>query len=92
MCSSDLISIQARGIVPDITLDRMRVSQVNADRGVKEADLARHLESESAGDGSEAADQARQEAGEAPLAERDFALYEVLNLLKGLHILNHHRS
>ena len=86
------ISIQARGIVPDITLDRMRVSQVNADRGVKEADLARHLESESAGDGSEAADQARQEAGEAPLAERDFALYEALNLLKGLHILNHHRS
>ena len=81
-------SIQARGIVPDITLDRVRVSRVDVGQGVKEADLARHLESESAGEESEAARQARQQADEAPLAQRDFALYEALNLLKGLHILN----
>ena len=81
-------SIQARGIIPDITLDRVRVSRVDAGQGVKEADLARHLESEGAEEDLEAAQQARQPTGEVPLAQRDFALYEALNLLKGLYILN----
>ena len=81
-------SIQARGIVPDIALDRVRVSQVDVGQGVKESDLARHLESEGEEEDFEAARQARQEARDVPLAERDFALYEALNLLKGLHILN----
>ena len=80
------ISIQARGIVPDITLDRVRVSQLDVGQGVKEADLARHLESENEEEGVEAAKRAQQEE-EIPLAQRDFALYEALNLLKGLHIL-----
>ena len=80
-------SIQARGIVPDITLDRVRVSQIDIGQGVKEADLAGHLESDDEKDDIEAARQARQEAEDVPLAERDFALYEALNLLKGLHIL-----
>ena len=85
-------SIQARGIVPDITLDRVRVSRVDAGQGVKESDLARHLESEEGSEGAEedfeAARQAQQAADDVPLAQRDFALYEALNLLKGLHILN----
>ena len=80
------ISIQARGIVPDITLDRVRVSQLDVGQGVKEADLARHLESESEEEEFEAAKRA-QEDEDIPLAQRDFALYEALNLLKGLHIL-----
>ena len=80
------ISIQARGIVPDITLDRVRVSQLDAGQGVKEADLARHLDSDGEEDDFEAAKRAQQEE-DVPLAQRDFALYEALNLLKGLHIL-----
>ncbi|MCY4469702.1 MAG: S41 family peptidase [Thiotrichales bacterium] len=80
-------SIQARGIVPDIALDRVRVSQVDVGQGVKEADLARHLEGEGQEKDFDAARQAQQEAREIPLAQRDFALYEALNLLKGLHIL-----
>ena len=80
------ISIQARGIVPDITLDRVRVSQLDAGQGVKEADLARHLESDGEEDDFEAAKRAQREE-DVPLAQRDFALYEALNLLKGLHIL-----
>ena len=78
-------SIQARGIVPDITLDRMRVSQVDVGEGITESDLVRHLEGEDADTESEAAQEAESEI---PLAQRDFALYEALNLLKGLHILN----
>ena len=80
------ISIQARGIVPDITLDRVRVSQLDVGQGVKEADLARHLESESEEEEFEAAKRAQQDE-DIPLSQRDFALYEALNLLKGLHIL-----
>ena len=80
------ISIQARGIVPDITLDRVRVSQLDIGQGVKEADLARHLESDGEGEDFEAAKRAQQEE-DIPLSQRDFALYEALNLLKGLHIL-----
>ena len=81
------ISIQARGIVPDITLDRVRVSQLDGGEGVKEADLARHLDSDGEEEDFEAAKRAQQAEEEAPLAQRDFALYEALNLLKGLHIL-----
>ena len=81
-------SIQARGIVPDITLDRVRVAQIDAGQGIKEADLARHLESEGTEEDFDAAKQTRREASEVPLAERDFTLYEALNLLKGLHILS----
>ena len=80
-------SIQARGIVPDITLDRVRVSQIDTGQGVKEADLARHLDGDGGPGDFEAARQSQEEARDVPLAERDFALYEALNLLKGLHIL-----
>ena len=80
-------SIQARGIVPDIPLDRVQISQLEAGQGVKEADLARHLESENGDNDFQAAKRAQQEE-ELPLAQRDFALYEALNLLKGLHILS----
>ncbi len=81
-------SIQARGIVPDIALDRVRVSQLDIGQGVKEADLARHLESEGDEDDFKAARQSQQDEVEVPLAQRDYALFEALNLLKGLNILN----
>ena len=78
-------SIQARGIVPDIALERMRVSRIDTGGArVQESDLAGHLE----GGEGEDLDAVRQADGEAPLAQRDFALHEALNLLKGLHILN----
>lgn len=81
-------SIQARGIVPDITLDRMQVSRIDVGEGIKESDLVRHLDGEEADKDFEAARQAQQADNEIPLAQRDFALFEALNLLKGLHILN----
>ena len=80
-------SIQARGIVPDITLDRVRVSRVDVGQGVKEADLARHLESESAEE-SEAARQARQQADEAPLASATSHSTRRSTSSRALHILN----
>ena len=84
-------SIQARGIVPDITLDRMHISRVDAGARIQESDLARHLRTEGpegGGEDFEAAKKAQEEEREIPLAQRDFVLFEALNLLKGLHILN----
>ena len=64
----------------------MQVSQLEVGQGVKEADLARHLESDGEEEDFEAAKRAQREE-DVPLAQRDFALFEALNLLKGLHIL-----
>ena len=85
-------SIQASGITPDILLENIKVTAVEPSEfePVKEADLSRHLENTVNGeDGSEGAENSENENEEndAPLADRDYQLYEALNLLKGLHIL-----
>ncbi len=74
-------SIQAEGIVPDIRLDRLRVTREETPRSgdVSERDLSRHLEGGTP-------PPPRDEQGES-LASRDFALFEALNLLKGMNIL-----
>ena len=85
-------SIQAEGIVPDISLDPVRVSAVErAFEPVKEADLSGHLTN---GNGKKSkkkvsdADQKKvdEEKAEESLAQTDYQLYEALNLLKGLSI------
>lgn len=84
-------SIQASGISPDIELEQVRVAKVERrSQRVKEADLAGHLKNGEEKDNasSRATGASGDEAEEQSLAQRDFALYEALNLLKGLHILN----
>ena len=76
-------SIQAQGIVPDIEVERARVTAYdNLPRRVTEADLNRSLENAN-GEG-DAPDRSR-----APneLLSEDNQLYEALTLLKGIHIL-----
>jgi len=86
-------SIQAEGITPDITLSKVEIASVEEDKdefGVKEADLVGHLsKGEEAGksDGSNGNAKTAQNDDE-PLAKKDYALYEALNLLKGLHIID----
>ena len=78
-------SIQAEGIKPDIELDQVRVSAVERSIDpVKEADLSGHL---SNGNGKKSKNSAEeQDEAEESLAEKDYQLYEALNLLKGLAI------
>jgi len=85
-------SIQAEGIVPDISLDPVRVSAIERSFDpIKEADLSGHL---SNGNGkkskkNESADKDKdkdKEKVEESLAQTDYQLYEALNLLKGLSI------
>jgi carboxyl-terminal processing protease len=92
-------SIQATGISPDIELENLKIteSESAATSRIKEADLARHLEgdSERDSDASEKPDtpkDAKTGKDALPLAKRDYAVYEALNLLKGLGILQQRRS
>jgi carboxyl-terminal processing protease len=85
-------SIQARGIVPDIQIDRGQVTRIpDSVAAYREADLAGHLQSGNA-EGEEAPApapnaQPAQPAEPAEVLVGDYQLNEALNLLKGLNIL-----
>ena len=78
-------SIQAQGIVPDITVERARINVAPGRTRYREADLPGHLDTpDLAGAGKEDADE------EAPTALQsdDYQVAEALNLLKGLRLLS----
>ena len=84
-------SIQAKGITPDIVLDDVKVSKAedNGFKSTKEKDLAGHLEN---GD-SDKKDNNKKSSNKDKkdtlvLAKDDYALYEALNLLKGLDLVS----
>jgi carboxyl-terminal processing protease len=80
-------SIQAEGITPDIELDRVKFTSVKTSvEPLKEADLSRHLENRK-GDKQDRSSKQEDEEDEISLAADDYMLYEALNLLKGLVIL-----
>ncbi len=92
-------SIQAEGIKPDIELGNLKVAkdEENArSTAVAERNLQGHLENgngdappaEAAKDAKDAKDAAKtdQPSG-AKLAEKDFELFQALNLLKGMQLL-----
>ena len=77
-------SIQAEGIVPDIWVDRSKVTPIKTNPWrLKEKDLRKHLENGDDAKGSSAP----KEISNMELASRDYQLNEALTLLKGLHIL-----
>ena len=81
-------SIQAEGIEPDIILDPLRVTKIEgAGERIKEADLAGHLEN---GDAKKKNGKKKKEK-ELSLAQTDYQLYEALNILKGMKILQSNR-
>lgn len=97
------LSIQAKGIEPDIVLDKVRVAAVEATEldSLQEADLARHLEqkllednlpADSIGEAKKSEKASKKDAEGEDLATEDFALYQALNLLKGITILQSARS
>jgi len=78
-------SIQNEGITPDITLDHLKVAQVEkGGETVKEADLTGHLDNTSAQKGPKTADDSKVRE---TLAREDYDLYEALNTLKGMAFL-----
>lgn len=81
-------SIQARGIEPDITIDRGQVTRIpDSLAAYREADLTGHLETEATQGGvSEYVPPPAEPTPEEILVE-DYQLNEALNVLKGLNIL-----
>lgn len=78
-------SIQAQGIVPDITIERAKIEKLPTSERITEADLQGHLSSNS---GDESNSKKRKEQESEELFNSDNQLYEALNLLKGIHILS----
>ena len=90
-------SIQAEGITPDIELEDLKVARADEKsvEPVKESDLSGHLsngDSEKSTPTDEQAEDKEEEKSSAALASEDYPLYEALNLLKGLAILQAKRG
>ncbi len=96
-------SIQADGIEPDIAIEGIQVSALeeNGFTPLREADLTRHLENgqkpevdekiDADAVDSQATDVSEEDIEDQPLAVRDYALSQALNLLKGMTILQSKR-
>ena len=82
-------SIQAEGITPDIELESVKVDSVERNiEPLKEADLSGHLENGNGKRDKKADKQSADEEEDVALSPADdYMLYEALNLLKGLVIL-----
>lgn len=82
-------TIQATGIEPDIKLSRVKVELVdtNGFEPISESQLQGHLEGENEKDKKT---KSKENASKKPedLIDKDFQLYEALNLLKGLKVVN----
>jgi len=92
-------SIQAEGIKPDIELSKVQIASADetSDDLIKESDLVRHLQKDkdknkkpSPTEKSGNATETGKETGkpEESLIKTDYAIYEALNLLKGLNIID----
>ncbi len=85
-------SIQAEGITPDIELESLKISSVETTIDpLSEANLSRHLENgNSKNKGKKAENKGAKEGEEADTTgslHDDYQLYEALNMLKGMAIL-----
>lgn len=78
-------SIQAKGISPDITVERVRVTAVQPRAQVTEADLDGHLKNAHNDPELNAKDRGK---ADTELHNNDSQLYEALNLLKGIDLFN----
>jgi len=82
-------SIQAEGIEPDIVLDPLKVTKIEANgERIKEADLSGHLDN---GNGENKKTGKKEKGEKLSLAQTDYQLYEALNILKGMKILQSNR-
>ena len=87
-------SIQAKGIDPDIVLSTLSVDAKDSrNQSFSEKDLDGRLSNPNGEEdtNSDAGDGADQKDAES-LAQTDLQLYEALNLLKGLYIMNQLKS
>ncbi len=86
-------SIQAEGITPDIVLAPVKVTKLEGfGERVKEADLSGHLDNgNTKGKNKDNKKNTKgEDIEELTLAQKDYQLFEALNVLKGMRILRQH--
>ncbi|OUR65662.1 peptidase S41 [Methylophaga sp. 42_25_T18] len=89
-------SIQAEGIVPDIEIEKIKVSALDSNdfTPLREQDLSGHLsngngkEEEATTDDEAVESKTEEKEDSTPLAVSDYYLSQALNLLKGMSILS----
>ena len=83
-------SIQAEGIVPDIIVERVKITAIDSTgfKPLSERDLSKHISNGNSKTDADISEKTTdEETSSAPLAVTDYALSEALNLLKGINIL-----
>lgn len=82
-------SIQAQGIVPDILVERAKLTQEDSSMGIKEADLVGHL-----GNGNGGPDKrSNADKDKKPrLQDEDYQINQAINLLKGINVLSSQKN
>jgi carboxyl-terminal processing protease len=81
-------SIQAEGITPDIVLEPVKITKLEGmGERIKEADLSGHLQNGNGKANNKKKAGKKEDAPELTLAQRDYQLYEALNVLKGMNIV-----
>ncbi|MFL0797521.1 MAG: S41 family peptidase [Cellvibrionaceae bacterium] len=80
-------SIQAHGIVPDIRIERAKITKLRQRSRTTEADLSGHLDNANGGKTLDSNQRAENRQNDKSDITRDNQVFEALNLLKGLHIL-----
>ena len=81
-------SIQAEGIEPDIILDNLKITEnkeAAAIERVKEANLSKHLNNDTT---TKKTGAKQDKEDRISLAKQDYALYQALNMLKGMRLLS----
>ena len=86
-------SIQAQGIIPDISVERREISEAEDEdeqiESLREADLEGSLDNQNENDAEQ---QQEVDAQVSPAVRNDYQLQEALNLLKGLRIARQYTS
>lgn len=76
-------SIQAQGIVPDIHVERAKLTAIRPRSQYTEADLSGHLDNANGGEESKAKQRSSAQQEHREMLEKDNQLFEAINLLKG---------
>lgn len=85
-------SIQAQGIVPDVTVERAKVTAIKGNGRPTEADLSGHLGNRNGEEESTRERRNTERASSEELLADDNQLSEGLNLLKGLNIFQQRQT
>lgn len=85
-------SIQAQGIIPDIEVDRAKVTALRASSPhITEADLQGRLDNANGGEAQDGRTRADAHSKKENLFSEDNQVFEALNLLKGLNLFGNHQ-